>query len=199
MRGSLLLFLMFSFGVLAGFLYPELHYTKTDISVIILFLLMFFVGLNLGSSKELIDILKKTDFQILAIPLITITGTSIGMLVFSFLQSSYSLKELLAVGSGFGYYSLSSMIISKISGEMLAVVALLSNIFREIISIILTPLMVKYLGAYSPIVSAGATSMDTALPVIAKFSGPSFILSAVFNGIVLTLLLPFLVVFFLNL
>ena len=199
MKGSLLLFLMFSLGVLAGFIYPELLLTKTDISAIILFLLMFFVGLNLGSSKELVDILKKTDFQILVIPLITIAGTFIGMLVFSFLQDNYSLKELLAVGSGFGYYSLSSMIISKISGEMLAVVALLSNIFREIISIILTPMMVKYMGGYSPIVSAGATSMDTALPIIAKFSGSPYILSAVFNGIVLTLLVPLLVVFFLNL
>lgn len=199
MKGSLLLFLMFAFGVLAGFIYPELLFTKTDFSAIILFLLMFFVGLNLGSSKELIDILRKTDLQILVIPLITIAGTYIGMLAFSLLQNSYSLRELLAVGSGFGYYSLSSMIISKVSGEMLAVVALLSNIFRELISIILTPLMVKYLGGFSPIVSAGATSMDTALPVIAKYSGSTYILSAVFNGIVLTLLVPLLVVFFLNL
>jgi uncharacterized membrane protein YbjE (DUF340 family) len=90
MKGSLLLFLMFSLGVLAGLPLPGIALTKTDISVIILFLLMFFVGLNLGSSKELIDILKKTDFQILAIPIITITGTLPECLFFLFYKQLFT-------------------------------------------------------------------------------------------------------------
>ena len=192
------MFLMFILGIACGNILPSIQYVNFDISSIILLLLMFSVGINLGSSKEFIDIIRKADLQILLVPALTITGTYSGMIVYSFLTNDFSLKELLAVGSGFGYYSLSSMIISKISSETLAVVALLSNIFREIISIILTPLLVKYFGGISPIVSAGATSMDTALPVIVKFSGSEYVFHAVFNGILLTLLVPFLVVFFLN-
>lgn len=199
MRGSLVLFLMFAIGVMAGVGLPDKLIPEADISGIILFLLMLFVGINLGSSKDFLDILQKMNFGIAVIPFATIVGTYTGMIILSFVTSGYSLKELLAVGSGFGYYSLSSMIIAKVSGETLAVVALLSNIFRELITIILTPLLVKYFGSASPIVSAGATSMDTALPVIARYSGSSYILSAVFNGVILTLLVPFLVVFFLNL
>ncbi len=199
MKGSLLLFAMFVLGVFAGINFPNIFNFCTNISGIILFLLMFFVGLNLGSSKELLEILRKTELSILMLPIITVFGTFLGMFILSIIYSGFSIQELFAIGSGFGYYSLSSMIISKISGEMLAVVALLSNIFREIISIILTPLMVKYFGGFSPIVSAGATSMDVALPVISRYSGTAYIVQAVFNGIVLTLLVPFLVVFFLNL
>ena len=198
MKGSILLFLMFILGIACGNILPSIQYVNFDISSMILLLLMFSVGINLGSSKEFIDIIRKADLQILLVSAITIAGTFAGMTIFSFFTIDFSLKELLAVGSGFGYYSLSSMIISKISSETLAVVALLSNIFREIISIILTPLLVKYFGGISPIVSAGATSMDTALPVIVKFSGSAYVFHAVFNGIVLTLLVPFLVVFFLN-
>ncbi len=199
MKESLLLLVMFSVGVLAGFLYPDFFQGGNDLSTSILFILMFSVGFNLGGSQQFVEILRNMSFRIVEIPLITIIGTFFGMLVLSLFPVGFSLKELLAVGSGFGYYSLSSMIISRISGEMLAVVALLSNIMREIISIVLTPLLVKYFGGTFPIVSAGATSMDTALPVIIKYAGSDHIFTAVFNGIVLTLLVPFLVVVFLNL
>jgi uncharacterized membrane protein YbjE (DUF340 family) len=198
MKGSILLFLMFVLGIVWGNFLPAFHFANFDMSSVVLMLLMCSVGVNLGSSKEFLDIIRKADLQIFLVPAITITGTFAGMTIFSFITIDFSLKELLAVGSGFGYYSLSSMIISKISSEALAVVALLSNIFREIISIVLTPLLVKYFGGISPIVSAGATSMDTALPVIVKFSGSAYVFHAVFNGIILTLLVPFLVVFFLN-
>lgn len=199
MKGSFVLLFMFCLGVFVGHKFPDFFQTGYDSGALILFLLMFFVGVHLGSSREFLDILRNTGFKIVEIPIITISGTLAGMLILSLFPVDFSLKELLAVGSGFGYYSLSSMIISRISGEMLAVVALLSNILREIISIILTPLLVKYFGSASPIVSAGATSMDTALPVIARFAGSDYVFPAVFNGIVLTLLVPFLVVFFLNL
>jgi len=105
---------------------------------------------------------------------------------------------VLAVGAGFGYYSLSSLFITQLSGEMLGVTALLSNILREILTLLATPLLVQYFGKLAGIASGGATSMDTTLPVITRYSGKEWSIISVFSGVVLTLLVPFLVTFILK-
>ena len=104
----------------------------------------------------------------------------------------------MAVASGFGYYSLSSIFITEISGETLGVIALLSNISREIITLLATPFFVKYFGKLGGIVSGGATSMDTCLPIISESTGKEWAIIAVFSGVVLTIIVPFLVPFILS-
>ena len=104
----------------------------------------------------------------------------------------------MAVGAGFGYYSLSSVFITQLHSQSLGVVALLSNIFREVATLLATPLLVSYFGKLAGIASGGATAMDTTLPVISRYSGQSYAIIAVFSGIVLTILVPFLVTFILT-
>jgi len=99
----------------------------------------------------------------------------------------------MAIGSGFGYYSLSSILISKIRNETLGVIALIANISREIFTLIATPLLVKYLGKIAPIASAGATSMDTTLPVIVKYCGEEYAIISLFSGVALTVLVPVII------
>jgi len=99
----------------------------------------------------------------------------------------------MAIGSGFGYYSLSSIIISKIRNDTLGVMALLANISREIFTLLAAPLLVRYFGKLAPIASGGATSMDTTLPVIAKYSGKEYAVISVFSGVALTILVPFII------
>jgi uncharacterized membrane protein YbjE (DUF340 family) len=104
----------------------------------------------------------------------------------------------MAVGAGFGYYSLSSIFIAQISGETLGVIALLSNIMREIFTLLMTPVLVLYFGKLAGIASGGATSMDTTMPVIVKYSGKEWGIVAVFSGVVLSVAVPFLVSFILK-
>lgn len=99
----------------------------------------------------------------------------------------------MAVGAGFGYYSLSSIFITEISGPTLGVIALLSNILRELVTLLASPLFAKYFGKLAPITSGGATSMDTTLPIIVQSSGKEYAIISVFSGIVLTILVPFFV------
>lgn len=131
--------------------------------------------------------------KVFLVPLGVITGTFAGTALASLLLPDLKLKEVLAVGAGFGYYSLSSLFITQLSGEMLGVTALLSNILREIITLLATPLLVQYFGKLAGIASGGATSMDTTLPVITRYSGKEWSIISVFSGVVLTLLVPFLV------
>jgi uncharacterized membrane protein YbjE (DUF340 family) len=75
----------------------------------------------------------------------------------------------------------------------LASTALLSNILREIMAILGAPLLARHCGGLSTVGAAGATAMDTTLPVIARFSGEHAAVIAVFSGMTLTMLVPFLV------
>jgi uncharacterized membrane protein YbjE (DUF340 family) len=136
--------------------------------------------------------------KIFLVPLGVIVGTLAGTAFVSIFLPELKLKEVLAVGAGFGYYSLSSLFITQISGETLGVIALLSNILREILTLLATPILVLYFGKLAGIASGGATSMDTTLPVITRFSGKEWSIIAVFSGVVLTLLVPFLVTFILS-
>lgn len=194
MKGSIIILVFFILGLLSGVydLLPD-HLLENDYSLYALYVLMFLVGIGVGSNKKSLDLIKSINFKILLVPLSVIIGTYIGVSIFALIQDNLSLVDSLAVGSGFGYYSLSSVLISEVASDTLGVIALLSNITREIITLLLTPLFARYFGKLAPISSGGATAMDTTLPVITKYIGSDYAIISVFSGIVLTILVPFLI------
>lgn len=118
------------------------------------------------------------------------SGLSEGNLTF------YALCALLfCVGAGFGYYSLSSIFITEYKGAELGTIALLSNIVREMFTLLLSPLLVKVAGPLAPIAAGGVTSMDTTLPIIMDSSGRQYAVVSLFHGFVLEFSIPFIVTF----
>ncbi|KPJ80090.1 MAG: hypothetical protein AMS17_20935, partial [Spirochaetes bacterium DG_61] len=140
---------------------------------------------------------KKMHFKIALVPMSVVIGTLSGAGVFSLFLSTITLSQALAIGSGFGYYSLSSVIIAQLDGEVLGTIALISNLMREIVTILAAPFFAHYFGRLAPIAAGGATSMDTTLPVITKYSGNEYTIISIFSGMVLTFLVPMLVPIFL--
>ena len=199
MKNSLIILAFFAVGVALGISekLPDLM-MKTDFSMFALYGLMFLVGIGIGADRKSWLVMRKMNLKIFLVPLGVIVGTLAGTAIISLLLPELKLKEILAVGAGFGYYSLSSLLITEISGGELGVIALLSNIMREVFTLLATPLLVQYFGKLAGIGSAGATSMDTTLPVITRFSGKEWSIISVFSGIVLTLLVPVLVTFILK-
>jgi len=194
MIGSLIIVLFFSAGVAAGLYGVSLNFLKiSDPSIYALYFLMFLVGIGIGSDFNIWNVLKKMNLKILVVPFIVILGTLSGTYICSFFLEDIGALDSIAIGAGFGYYSLSSIIISKMRSDSLGVMALLANISREIFTLLAAPLLVKYFGKLAPIASGGATSMDTTLPVIAKYSGKEYAVISVFSGVVLTILVPFLI------
>lgn len=199
MKNSLIILAFFSVGLILGiFDYLPGFITENDYSMYALYGLMFLVGISIGADRESWKIIRQMNLKILIVPLGIIAGTLAGSAIVGALVPDLNIRESMAVGAGFGYYSLSSIFISQISGETLGVIALLSNILREILTLLLTPLLVLYFGKLGGIASGGATAMDTTLPVIVKYSGKEWGIIAVFSGIVLTVLVPFLVSFILK-
>lgn len=199
MKNSIIILLLFSLGILLGITgkLPDVM-LETDFSIIALYGLMFLVGVGIGADKKSWSVIHKMKLKILLVPLGIIAGTLAGAGIASLLLPELKFKEALAVGSGLGYYSLSSLLITQMVGESLGVIALLSNIMREMFTLLATPLLVMYFGKLAGISAGGATSMDTTLPVITRFSGKEWSIVSVFSGIVLTLLVPFIVTFVLK-
>lgn len=194
MKGSIIIILFFLSGLIAGINGISFNFKGiSDPSIYALYLLMFLVGIGIGSDSNVWSILKKMNLKILIVPFIVVIGTSAGTYICSLFLKDIGTLDSIAIGSGFGYYSLSSIIISKVRNETLGVTALLANISREIFTLLATPLLVKYFGKLAPIASGGATSMDTTLPVIAKYSGKEYAVISVFSGVVLTILVPFII------
>ena len=157
-----------------------------------LYVLMLLVGMLVGSDGRALRTIRKTGPRTLVVPLIAILGTAIGVVSASPLLSM-DLQHALAVGFGLGYYSLSSILIGEWVGPDLAVVALLCNISRELLTLLTAPILLRLFGPLAPLVSGGATAMDTTLPIIIRCSGRAYAPIAVLSGVVLTILVPFLV------
>lgn len=194
MKGSLIILGFFIIGLIGGIydVFPQ-WLLNEELTTYALFVLMFLVGVSIGSDKNAFYVLRKINVKVVLVPLVVVVGSILGTAIVSFLLDDIKVKEAMAVGAGFGYYSLSSIFISQISGKELGVIALLSNIFREIITLVAAPLLVRYFGKLAAIASGGATAMDTTLPIIVKFTGKEFGIIAIFSGIVLTILVPVLV------
>ncbi len=194
MKGSLIALTIFVAGLICGKagLVPAL-FLHPNIPLYVLFVMVLFVGVGLGFSTDCWDILRRMHLRILLVPVACLIGTYLGVLAVAPLLPEYSVPQVLAAASGFGYYSLSSFIITGSGFPVLGSIALLSNIMREVGTLLLTPILVRFLGPLAPISTAGATAMDTCLPMILKNTNEAYGLIAIFNGTVLTLLVPVLV------
>ncbi len=159
--------------------------------------LLFGVGVDIGLNKEAFYELKVLGFKIILIPILIVFGTLLGSYIASLVLNMVA-NEAMAVGAGFGWYSLSAVLITKIHSVELGSVAFLTNIFRELLTIISLPFVVKYIGKIPSIGPGGATTMDVTLPLIKKVSGEEIAISAFISGVVLSSLVPILVPFILN-
>ncbi len=197
MRSSLIILSFFALGLLLGVfrLFPE-TWIDSNLSFYVLCLLMFSVGVSIGHDKESVSKFRSLSPHLLLLPVATVVGTLLGVIVVSFLIKGRTLSELLAVASGMGYYSLSSILITEYKGVELGTIALLANIIREVLTLLFAPWLVKYFGKLAPISAGGATTMDTTLPIIIKNSGSEFSIVSIYHGFITDLSVPFLVTIF---
>lgn len=196
MKGSLIIISFFIIGVVIGvYNIAPIEMLNEDVSYYTLCALMFCVGISVGVDPKIIKSLKSIDARLALLPIMTIIGTTAGCaLVSLFIERSAA--DCMAVGAGFGYYSLSSIFITEYKGAELGTIALLSNIIREITALLSAPILVYYFGKLAPISVGGATTMDTTLPIITKYSGKEYIIVAIFHGFIVDLSVPFLVTLF---
>lgn len=194
MKGSLIVVGFFVLGVCLGRLdlAPALL-MDSRVTFAALCCLLFCVGMSIGSNDNIVSEFRSLNPRLALLPVATILGSFAGSLVAWLFLQYRGVTDCMAVGSGFAYYSISSIFITQYRGAELGTVALLANIYREILTLLIAPLLVKVFGPLAPISSGGATTMDTTLPIISQTCGQQYVVVSLFHGFVVDFSVPFLV------
>lgn len=195
MHESIIIFICFSGGCILGHLGIDKH-LPTNASYYTLCLLLMCVGIGIGQNNELRKSFRNIKRNYILLPIITIICTWVGALLTFLLFNERSLTDWIAVGSGFGYYSLSSMLITETRNIELGTIALIHNVMREITVLLFAPLLLRLFGPLASISIGGATTADTTLPTISRISGMQFVPIAIFHGLLVDLSVPLLVPLF---
>ena len=184
-------------GILLG--YFTKSYINFDISLLIqfgLYLLLFFIGIDIGKNDNILNDLKKLNKKVLFLPFITIISSLAGGAVASILLS-LSVGESVAISAGMGWYSFSAIELSKVSVE-LGGIAFLSNIFRELLAIFLIPIIAKKIGSFESVSVAGATAMDSVLPIINRSNPAEISIISFYSGLIISIVVPILIPILVN-
>ena len=152
-----------------------------------LMLLLGLIGIQLRNSgialKEIIS--NKAG---LAIAMIVVVTSWLAAVLISFILD-LPLTHAIAISSGFGWYSLSGILISDGISPVLGGVAFMTDLARELIAILLIPLIIKK-RPHTGVGVGGATAMDFTLPIIQKSGGSDAVPMAIVSGFILTLIGP---------
>ena len=199
MKNSLLIICVFTLGgMLGAHHWVPSEWVKGNTTMLILYALILQVGIGIGSNKNLKEMLHALNFKMLLVPLSTIAGTLLFSFFASFFLTHWGTADCMAVGSGFAYYSLSSVLITEIKSASVGVqvaaelgtLALLANIIREMISLLGAPFFTRVFGRLAPISAAGINSMDVMLPLVYRYSGKNLVPLAILHGIILEMSVP---------
>src|SRR5690606_8010876 len=150
---------------------------------------MLLIGLDLAYSP-----LDKSwlNWRIMLVPVGCIVGSLLGVVLYSFWNSHIALKDLIMLSQGYGFYSMSGVVVTELKNAELGSIALMNDLFREIFDILFM-YMIGWRYPRSAISSAGATAMDVTLPMVKQACGNDFIPHAMVSGFVLSVLAPILV------
>ena len=155
----------------------------------ILYLTMVLVGISVGLHESIVEQMKKYHLKLLFIPTGIIIGSIIGGVICSFVLSE-PMRESLAISGGLGWYSLTGVAIGNLSGAEYGSIAFLSNLMREIISFFVIPVIAIKLNYYTCIAPAGATSEDTTLPMMIRYTDEKTVVFSVLNGVICSAAVP---------
>lgn len=193
MKGSLIIVGFFILGILAGNTGFVPQFVKdSDVSFMALSALLFCVGLGIGMNPNMKSDLRSINSSYALLPVVTVLGSWAGAAVMC-LVVNRGFADCMALSSGFAYYSLSSIFITEYRGAELGTIALMTNIIREMITLLLSPLLARVFGPLAPITSGGATTMDTTLPIITHTVGERYVALSLYHGFVVDFSVPFLV------
>jgi len=197
-RGPGLLLGVVVLGFAAGALLPE--FASLDYGSVtgwVLNALLFMIGVQFAQSGiSLRAAFVRVDT--ILVPAATVAGSLAGGLLAAALFNLGAGKGM-ALAAGFGWYSLSGVLIADLGDAALGSAAFLANMIREALALLLIPVLAATRYPYTAIGAGGATAMDVTLPLIEQCAGPASVPVSFASGAMLSLLVPVLVPLFYNL
>ena len=161
-------------------------------------ILLIFVGIDLGLEGTVVDNFRKVGWRVFVFPLVVVVSTLLGSGI-SGVFMGLSLKESLAIGAGFGWYSLAPGMIMEAGLITASAVSFLHNVLRELFSILFIPRVARKVGYIETTGMPGAAAMDVCLPIVEKSTRSEIAVYSFISGVLLSILVPVLVPFILAL
>ena len=195
----LTIFIPVTLGILSGFLFlPDWFIAASGTIIVVgLSILLFFVGIDLGTEGTIVQNFKTAGWRVILFPFVMIIGTYIGSVVAGFVIG-LSAKDALCVASGFGWYTLAPAMLAEYSIEVSAI-SFMHNVMRELIGLLLLPIVAKRIGHIESTGLVGAGSMDVCLPIIVRTTSGNMAVYAFIIGVVLSTSVPIMVSFMMGL
>ena len=119
-----------------------------------------------------------------------------GTLLFSAgagLLTDYRWSECMLCAAPMGWQTLGGPMVQDLRGPRLGNLAFLTNMIRDIVSLLMIPLISRGRQAWLGVTPGGVSTMDVLLPGILKASGPQCLFQAVWVGGSCSLWAPFLI------
>ena len=181
-------------GTLVGMLAPGsgMLAVLTNATDIYLVVLMVLVGITIGFNEGIVEKLKRHTLHIIVVPTCIIVATILGGVACSFI-SGYPMNISTAIAAGLGWYSLAGVSISNLAGAEAGSIAFLSSLMREIGAFFMIPYISRHFNACTCIAPAAATSEDTTLPMLIRYTNEETVVLSVFNGIICSAAVPVLI------
>ncbi|MEA5191342.1 lysine exporter LysO family protein [Enterobacter hormaechei] len=165
----------------------------TEASEYTLIFLLFLIGIQLrNNGMTLKQIVLNRRGMMVAV--IVVASSLAGGVINAFILD-LPLKTSLAMASGFGWYSLSGILLTESFGPVIGSAAFFNDLARELIAIMLIPGLVSR-SRSTALGLCGATSMDFTLPMLQRSGGLEMVPAAIVHGFILSLLVPILMAFF---
>ncbi|AUJ82256.1 TPA: lysine exporter LysO family protein [Enterobacter cancerogenus] len=165
----------------------------TEASEYTLIFLLFLIGIQLrNNGMTLKQIVLNRRGMMVAV--IVVVSSLVAGVINAFILG-LPLKTGLAMASGFGWYSLSGILLTESFGPVIGSAAFFNDLARELIAIMLIPGLVRR-SRSTALGLCGATSMDFTLPVLQRSGGLEMVPAAIVHGFILSLLVPVLMAFF---
>ncbi|MBO8181174.1 MAG: lysine exporter LysO family protein [Archaeoglobus sp.] len=175
-------------GIAIGSISKSLAFDFGEYIHWILIFFIFLIGMDLGLMESRMEKIKKSWKIGSLIAAGTVTGSLFaGVILHYFL--SIPLLLAASVAAGMGWYSLTGPFLAKTAGAFAGALGFTSNFLREVLTFIFYPKMKDKTSAIS---IGGATTMDTTLPLIARFSSSENALVAFIHGFFISALAPIL-------
>lgn len=192
--GSILQIACVVIGFLAGKMLP-IHSLPIDTIIKgLLMLLILLVGIQLSHSGMTLKqvLMNKRGVQI---SIVFCASVAIGGMIFGLIMPDVGILKGLALSSGYGWYSLSGIIMTDAYGAMWGSIALVNDLLREFVALFFIPFVMRYYPS-SAVGLGGATSMDFTLPVIQSSGGIEIVPIAMSFGFIVNIVSPIFMIIF---
>lgn len=183
-------------GGILGYLTKGLLSFPLTSSTYVLVMMIFCIGIQLRNSGIPVREVFLNRRGIVT-SLIFIASGLLGGVIASVVLD-ITLIQALTFASGFGWYSLSSVLVNDAWGAMHGSIAFFNDLSREILCLFTIPFFMRLFPS-TAIGLAGATALDCTLPIIQKSGGIQVVPLAISFGFIINLAVPFLLAFFIGL